>query len=184
MNKFISLSVKLLLAALAVFLCMGANCVTTGNVMVVEYIDDFDAQTESNLDFEEVDLTTNDDWNDNKEDIAGIDDIGFACRIENLATEPAGGQLFLYKPKNPADQLTTYEDVVEQGTLLLSGIVVAPGATREILWDESYDFLQNFDAAKEIVFSEKFQVYFIADETPFSIHVTDIVLFLSISGKP
>lgn len=183
MKRTISISIKLLLAALAVFLCMGANCITTGNLMIIEYIDDFAAQTESSLDREQVDLSTNDDWNEHKDDIAAIDDIGFACRIENLGAQPAGGQLFLFKPKNENDSLASYSDVQSKGTLVLDGIVVEPGATREIKWQESYDYLQNFEKAKQIIFTEKFQVYFVADKTPFSIQVRDIVLFLSVAGK-
>lgn len=183
MKKHLITSLKLALGLLAVTLIMGSSCITTGNVMVVEYIDDFDAQTETNLDYERVDLTTNSDWQEHRDDIAGIDDMGFACRITNNANSPATGQLYLYDPKNDNDSLLTISEVQQEAIKVLDGIVVPAGETREIEWQESYDYLENFDDAKNIIFSEKFQVYFIAANTPFNIRVTDIVLFLSINGK-
>ncbi len=179
-KRFVLFTLKSALAVLALMVIMGANCVTSGNVVIIEEIEDFVAQTSSTLTTENVNLTENEDWQDQKEDINSIDDIGFACRITNNAAATAAGQLWISKAK----QQTTIEAIKTNGVLVLDGITVEPGQTREIKWGESHDFIKNFDATKEVIFAENFWVYFIASEVPFNITVEDIVLIMSINGKP
>jgi hypothetical protein len=181
MKKFITIAMKTSIVGLVAFLCMGASCITSGNVMVVEYLDDLHAATGAVINSGDVDLSTNSDWNDHKEDINGIDDLGFACRITNNSNAAASGQL--YVSANDKDY-TTEAAIRANAILVLDGIVVPAGGTRDIEWQESYDFLKNFDQVKTTIFGEQFHYYFIAAETPFDIDVTDLVLFLSINGKP
>lgn len=181
MNKNLLLGLRVLAVALIAFLAMGASCITTGNVMVVEYLDDLSAVSGQTITSGDVDLRENQDWQEHKEDIIGIDDLGFACRITNNSNASASGQLYV----SPNDKDYTTEAAIRaNGILVLDGIVVPAGETRDIEWQESYDFLQNFEQVKEVVFGEQFHYYFIAAETPFDIDVTDIVLFMSINGKP
>ncbi|MGB5105232.1 MAG: hypothetical protein WBP29_01625 [Candidatus Zixiibacteriota bacterium] len=181
MKKILPIAIKTLIIGLIAFLSMGANCITSGNVMVVEYLLPMHAQTGVTITPGDVDLSTNSDWNDHKEDINGIDDLGFACRITNNTAAAASGQL--YVSANDKDY-TTEGAIRNNAILVLDGIVVPAGGTRAIEWQESYDYLKNFDQVKEVIFGEQFHYYFIAAETPFNIDVTDIVLFMSINGKP
>lgn len=181
MKKNLLIGLRVLAVALIAFLAMGASCITTGNVMVVEYLDDLSAATGQAITSGDVNLAENSDWQDHKEDINGIDDLGFACRITNNSNASASGQLYV----SPNDKDYTTEAAIRaNGILVLDGIVVPAGGTRDIEWQESYDFLKNFEQVKEVIFGEQFHYYFIAAETPFDIDVTDIVLFLSINGKP
>lgn len=181
MKKFLPIAIKTLIVGLIAFLSMGASCITTGNVMVVEYLDDLHAETGVTINSGDVDLSTNSDWNDHKADIVGIDDLGFACRITNNSGVAASGQL--YVSANDKDY-TTETAIRANAILVLDGIVVPAGETVDIEWQDSYDYLENFDLVKEVIFGEQFHYYFIAAETPFNIDVTDLVLFLSINGKP
>ena len=72
---------KVALAAMVLMLTLGASCLTTGNV-VIQYIikDDMVGQTDTNFGKALVDLSTNSDWNDHKEKLNSVDDIGFACK--------------------------------------------------------------------------------------------------------
>lgn len=181
MKRSLLIGIKTLIVALIAFLAMGASCITTGNVMVVEYLDDLHAQTGVTINSGDVNLAENSDWQDHKADITGIDDLGFACRITNNSGAAASGQLYV----SPNDKDYTTEAAIRaNGILVLDGITVPAGETRDITWQESYDYLQNFDAVKTVVFGEQFHYYFIAAETPFNIDVTDLVLFLSVNGKP
>lgn len=181
MNTLLKISIRIVAIGVLAFLAMGANCITTGNVMVVEYLDPLDANSAQAISYGEVNLENNGDWNEHKDDIAAVDDIGFACRITNNGSTVAAGQLYVSELDKT---LTTPEQIQEQAILVLDGITVQPGATREIEWQESYDFLMNFEETKQVIFTEHFKYYFIAEETPFNIHVEDIVLFLSVNGKP
>jgi hypothetical protein len=180
MKKIILITLKSALALVALTMVMGANCVTSGNIVILQEIPDFNAQTANTLTAENVNLLENEDWQDHKEDINSIDDIGFACRITNHESSAASGQLYVSKLK----EQTTVESIKDNAILVLDGITVNPGETREIKWGESHDFIMNFESVKDVIFSENFWVYFIAAETPFEITVDDIVLIMSINGKP
>lgn len=181
MKNILSITTKTLAIALIAFLTMGASCITSGNIMVVEYLDDLHAETGATISSGDVNLADNSDWQDHKADINGIDDLGFACKITNNSNATASGQLYV----SPNDKDYTTESAIRaNGILVLDGIVVPAGATRKIEWQESYDFLMNFETVKKVIFGEQFHYYFIAAETPFNIDVTDIVLFMSINGKP
>lgn len=178
MKKTVLLFAKLSLALVALFFILGTSCITTGNVMVAEYLDDLIGQTDQNFDKGEIDLTNNGDWQEHKDQLNSIDDIGFACVIKNNTSTVATGQIYI------SDKAYSTADAARVGAVkILDGIVVAANATREIKWQDSYDFLTNFDEAKRIIYTEHFYVYFMVKETPFSIDVTKIVIFLSVNGK-
>ena len=182
MKKSILILTRTAAAVAALFIVMGANCITSGNILVVVDIDNFDAQTDTEFETRRVDLSENEDWKEHKEDINSIDDLGFAVRITNNADVPAAGQLYVWS--NPKGATTTVDEVRANAILVLDGIVVEPGKTREIEWGESKSFVKNFVEAKKVIFGEEFYVYFFAAETPFSITVQDLVLIMSVNGKP
>lgn len=179
MKKSVVILTKTTAAVIALFIVMGANCITSGNILVVVDIEDFGAQTNNVFTSKKVDLRENEDWKEHKEDINSIDDLGFAVRITNNADVPAAGQLYVSANKD----LTTIEAVRSNAILVLDGIVVQPGVERAIEWGESKSFVKNFVEAKKVIFKELFYVYFIAAETPFDITVRDLVLIMSVNGK-
>jgi hypothetical protein len=178
MKKTVLLLAKLSLAAMALFFILGTSCITTGNIMVAVYPADLVGQTNENFHEREIDLKKNGDWNEHKDQLNSIDDIGFACLIKNNTSSAATGQIYI------SDKLYSSATAAQTGAVkILDGIVVAPNATREIKWQDSYDFLTNFNEAKKIIYTERFYIYFMVKETPFSIDVTKIVIFLSVNGK-
>jgi hypothetical protein len=136
-------------------------------------------QTNTSFTPQPVDLTENSDWKQHKDQLNSVDDIGFACKITNHKSSVATGQIWISE-KN----YTSPTDVTAHAIKILDGIAIPAGGTRSIEWKESADFLSNFNEAKTIVYTEKFNLYFMVKETPFSIDVNDIVLFLSCNGKP
>jgi hypothetical protein len=104
------------------------------------------------------------DWKDHRDQLNSVDDIGFACKITNHESTVATGQIWISKLKySSPDQVVT--DPVN-AIKVLDGIAVQPGATRNIEWEESADFLSNFDGAKTIIYAKKkFYLYFMVKET-------------------
>lgn len=179
MKKALVISLKIGLGVLALFLMLGNNCVTSGNIVVVMDLPSVTGQTNTSFNPEFVDLTENDDWKEHKDQVNSVDDIGFACKITNYESSVATGQIWISDKS-----YSSPTDVTAHAVKILDGIAVPAGGTRSIEWSESADFLSNFNEAKTIVYTEKFYLYFMAAETPFHIDVTDIVLFLSVNGKP
>ncbi|TFH64974.1 MAG: hypothetical protein E4G91_04110 [Candidatus Zixiibacteriota bacterium] len=180
MKKTFIIALKIGLGILALLLMLGNNCITSGNIIVVyEEIPDLVGQTNTSFNPRSVDLTENGDWNEHRDQLNSVDDIGFACKITNHESTVATGQIWI------SDKNYTTPDAVKASALkILDGIVVPANGTRSIEWKESADFLSNFLEAKKIVYTEKFNLYFMVAETPFDIDVKDIILFLSVNGKP
>lgn len=179
MKKALVISLKIGLGVLALFLTLGNNCITSGNIMVVMDLANVPGQTNTNFNPQPVDLTENSDWQDHKDQLNSVDDIGFACTIVNHESSVATGQVWISE-KN----YTSPADVTANAVKILDGITVPANGSKSIEWKDSETYLSNFDAAKAIVYTEKFNLYFMVKETPFHIDVNDIVLFLSVNGKP
>ncbi len=179
MKKTLIIALKIGLGVLALLLTLGNNCITSGNIVVVLDLPDLVGQTNTSFNPQSVDLTQNSDWKEHKDQLNSVDDIGFACTIVNHESSVATGQIWISDKSysSPAD-------VRANAVKILDGIAIPAGGTRSIEWKESADFLSNFNEAKTIVYTEQFYLYFMVAETPFSIDVNDIVLFLSCNGKP
>jgi hypothetical protein len=179
MKKTLIISLKIGLGVLALLLTLGNNCITSGNVVVVLDLPNVTGQTNTSFNPEHVDLTDNSDWKEHKDQLNSVDDIGFACTIVNHESSVATGQIWISDKSysSPADVRTNAVKIID-------GIAVPASGSRSIEWKESADFLSNFNEAKTIIYTEKFYLYFMVAETPFSIDVNDIVLFLSCNGKP
>jgi hypothetical protein len=180
MKKTFIIALKIGLAILALLMTLGNNCITSGNIVaVIDDLPDLVGQTNTNFNPRSVDLTENGDWKEHRDQLNSVDDIGFACKITNHESSVATGQIWI------SDKSYTTPDAVRAGAVkILDGIAIVAGGTRSIEWKESADFLSNFNEAKTIVYTEKFYVYFMVAETPFHIDVKDIIIFLSVNGKP
>jgi hypothetical protein len=179
MKKALVISLKIGLGVLALFLTLGNNCITSGNIVVVVNLDKLEGQTNTTFQSLPVNLENNDDWKEHKDQLNSVDDIGFACKITNHEDTVATGQIWISE-KN----YTTPTDVAAHATKILDGIMVPANDSTSIEWKDSEKYLSNFTEAKTIVYTEKFHLYFMVAETPFHIDVDDIVLFLSCNGKP
>ena len=180
MKKTFIIALKIGLGVLALFLTLGNNCITSGNIVVViDDLPDLVGQTNTTFDSSPVDLENNSDWKDHRDQLNSVDDIGFACKITNHESSVATGQIWISEKS-----YTTPDAVKASAVKILDGIAIPADSSRSIEWKESGDFLSNFNEAKTIVYTEKFYLYFMVKETPFHIDVKDIIVFLSVNGKP
>ena len=191
MKKTFIIALKIGLGILALLMTLGNNCVTSGNVVImIDDLPDLVGQTDVNFNPRLADLNSPDvkDWKDHKDQLNSVDDIGFACKITNHKPSVATGQIWISKEKysSPDEMMADTANAVK----VLDGIAIPaakdtiPGV-RSIEWNESADFLSNFDGAKTIIYAKKkFYLYFMVKQTPFHIDVEDIIIFLSCNGRP
>jgi hypothetical protein len=165
-----------IIAVLAIALVI-SGCIVTGNIIVTIDIGDLAGNVTDTFSSRYVDLNDYSDYVDHKDDLNSVDDMGFVCRIYNSGSNLATGKLWV----SPTDSDAKLPD---DAVLVLDGLVVKAGETREITLSESYDYLKNFDEVRKIVLGEKFTAYFTSATTPFTLEVKDLVLVLSINGKP
>jgi hypothetical protein len=167
---------RAIIAVLTIALMVG-GCIVTGNLIILIGIGDLKANATQTFASEYVDLNDYSDYVDHKDDLNSVDDMGFVCRIYNSGSSLATGKLWVSPTESNAK-------LPSDAVLALDGLVVKPGETREITLSESYDYLKNFKQVRKIVLDEKFTAYFTSATTPFTLQVKDLVLVLSINGKP
>jgi hypothetical protein len=166
---------KALLIIMAAAL-LTAGCIVTGNIVILVNIGNFQISPSGLFGSEYVDLNDIDDYAEHKDDLNSIDDIGFICKIQNTSGSSATGRLYV-------SNTSSTSSIPTDKILVLDGITVAAGQTRTISLEESYDYLMHFEEARDAVLEEQFTVYWDVPN-PYEVQVMDMVVVLTINGKP
>ena len=102
-----------------------AGCILSGQFTIVVNIQDEIAYVDQVLNSAEINLTTNSTWDDHKDDIQNIIDVKFELTVENNTASAVTGEVYVSE-----NEYATAEDVQNNATLVLSGIVVDANDTR------------------------------------------------------
>jgi hypothetical protein len=155
------------------------GCLLSGTFVVNLQMDEMIFAT-SNFYQQNLDLTTNQTYNEHKDQIKDITDVGFALKIENNSNLTAGGELYITDDGN----LTTPAEVKNNATVVLTGVSVEPNSTKSINWSESYQYVRNLDVIKEQVKSGSFWVYALVDHAPLNLRIYDASVIVSFAAVP
>ncbi|KPL03863.1 MAG: hypothetical protein AMJ90_02840 [candidate division Zixibacteria bacterium SM23_73_2] len=154
------------------------GCLLTGTYVIVYDIDDTIIATEKEFNSASVDLSDNDTWEDHKDDVKYVDEVGFTFKVINNSDKSATGQLYI----TDNDSLTTVEQVRDSATLIVEGILVGPGGTRHVTWNESMKYIKNLKVLKDQVESGEFHLYGICKEDEFKVEFRDIVAVITVTA--
>ena len=172
---------KLISLGIALFF---AGCIVTGNILVViELEEDKHLTTNDSFDQWLVSEDDHQDWKDHADDINHVVDVGFVVTLDNSASNvDATGEFYISKDGNlSADDLHPDSSNVY---MILSGIVVEAGDIKTIRWQESYDYLSNFDALKQYAMDGEFWLYVKGVGTPLDLWARKIAVILTVNAKP
>ena len=175
MKNFIVLCLVLMLSALS----MGADgCLISGQITIIENAN-IGTTTNTNVNKYDVDLTTNEDWQDNKDDIISIDAVAIvACIFNNLSADNSGEVWWSEDPN-----LTT-ADAVRNNSIRLMKSPVLPGDKKSVIkWADAFQYMENEDTIIDEVLTGdgKFTLYGIAEKTPFDMDVdAEVVLTITV----
>ncbi len=128
-----------------------AGCIVTGNIFIEIHVGAFDISTNGLFGHMYVDLNDYQEYKDHKDDLNSIDDVGFLCKIKNEGTSPATGQLYVAVGGSSTVAPTS---IPTNKILVLDGVTVGAGQTRTINLAESYDYLVDFEAARDAILKE------------------------------
>jgi len=181
---------RLLLASAVLGAVLGNGCIITSAQILTHYnlTNPFEIKS-SAADHSElipVDLTTNKDWNDHKDELKGLTDLAILGKFTNVSG-PAGGVNVYITPT--LDGPAGGAPAVPAGATLLwgPGTIGASPASRTIGWDESAGLFNK--AGKDLLISEvkgdgQFTLYTTGSTGTFDIRVDDgeLVLVLD-AGK-
>jgi hypothetical protein len=155
------------------------GCVLTSGQFLVSFdLDDIDVSTDSAVAEEDVDLNTNSDYEDHKDELEGIKDLALLGTVTNTGSTDIGVEVWMTADET---SYTTVNEVTTNAQLLWGPFNVAAGQSVTIDWKDSAKL---FDSdGKTMLLNEVkgdgiFTVYVISDETTYSFDVDNGVLAL------
>ncbi|HOP06114.1 MAG TPA: hypothetical protein PLF13_02360 [candidate division Zixibacteria bacterium] len=168
------------LGGLIVSALLVAGCLIVSGTFVI--VKDFDMTAEAGFYFYQVDLTTEPDWDDHKDDIDFIDAVGVEFTIVSTETSDVAFSVYVDDYSGAGANPTS---ILPTADVIIDSLTVSPGTTR-ITYGESLTFLRNIPRLKSLVRSGKFDYYAGStgnDGETFVITEGKVVVTLSASGS-
>lgn len=173
-------ALKFVIPAL-VLVFAAAGCILISGQFLIDFeLDNFTATTETAVTREDVDLNTESDYQDHKDELKSIADIAVLGKITNNGLGPIGVEVWM-TPTSTA--YTTATEVSNGATKLWGPLVVLPGAgaAKTIDWNQSAALFSA--AGKTMLLNEvkgdgQFTLYAIGNETTYNVTVENGVLAL------
>ena len=171
MRNFITLGFILLLAA------GSSGCLVSGQVVVVEPID-IGATTDQQISKYTVDLSTNEDWLDNKDDIVSIDAVELVAKITNNLQTDAIGEVWWSNNANLGDAA----DIRANATKFFTSPNLPGDQMTLVDWPDAFNYVENEDLViAEILGDGIFTLYAIGKGEPFDLDVLgEVVLTITV----
>ncbi|HET9251636.1 MAG TPA: hypothetical protein VFP58_05915 [Candidatus Eisenbacteria bacterium] len=171
-------NLRWIVPALAIALAAPGCVLTSGQFLIDFELDDFSTTNQSVVAREDVDLTTEEDYVDHKEDLQGLADVAVLGTLINNGGSTINAEL--YMTASPT-AYTTSTEVKGNAIKLWGPFQVAAGASKTVDWNESASLFSA--GGKELLINEikgdgQFTVYMIAAETTYSFEVRNGVLAL------
>ena len=171
-------SLRWIVPALAIALAAPGCVLTSGQFLIDFDLDDFSTTTDTAVTREDVDLNTEEDYNDHKEDLQTLSDVAVLGTLINNGGAAINAEVWMTAG---ATAYTTADEVKNNATKLWGPFQVAAGATKTVDWDESASLFSK--TGKDLLIAEikgdgMFTVYMIAAEATYSFEVQNGVLAL------
>lgn len=153
MRKIFKPSGLLLLAVASLFL---VGCLVSGTFVVTLFIEEGDFTTLNGFYYYMVDLTTEDVWEDHKDNIENIDIVGFELWITNNSGSATTFNVWIEDIASP--ERTSLAQVQANATLVLEDLDIAAGSVH-ITYGQSLSHVTNVSTLKELAESGQFHYY-------------------------
>ncbi|MCP4566090.1 MAG: hypothetical protein GY841_00775 [FCB group bacterium] len=166
-------------------------CIPTGTIVITYVVSPDDAGVKINLtDSEysegeqEVDLNDDGDFEDIKDNIESIDNIGFYLEVTNNQSTAITFQLLL-EPDTSLNYTTAEAAADTVIAVILNSLTVPGDATTTINWNESMGYVGDLEFATTAIKSGNFALYPVALPTnDFDLTIDSLVVIVTITGKP
>ena len=171
-------NLRWIVPALAIALAAPGCVLVSGQFLIDFDLPEFTTTTESTVTSAGVDLTTEEDYNDHKEELQGLSDVAVLGRLENTGNTPINVEVWMTAAPSA---YTTSTEVKANATKLWGPFQVAANSTTTVDWDTSADLFTTLGKElllKEIKGDGQFTLYAIAAEATYSFEVHNGVLAL------
>ncbi len=141
-----------------------AGCIASGTIIITYDIDEF-ISSSSGIWNEEIDLTTNSDYNDNKDKIKSIDQVTVTGTLTNLEDSTAQAEIWLADTGNYATQA----QVRANATRIFTSPPIPGNSAIFISWSDGLSHIENLGALKDAADGSHFWLYGLAENSPFTV---------------
>jgi hypothetical protein len=170
-------NLRWIVPALAIALAAPGCVLTSGQFLIDFELDDFSTTTNTAVTRMEVDLNTEEDYDEHKDELKALADVAVLGTIVNGAT-PINAEVWMTAGTT---NYTTATEVKDNATRLWGPLSVAANETKTVDWNESANLFSETGKAlliNEIKGDGMFTVYMIAAEDTYSFEVQNGVLAL------
>ena len=171
MKKYLSFVMALLVP---IFI---AGCVASGTIIIVFDIVEF-VSSSTGMHVEEINLTENSDYQDNKGKIKSIDQVTVAGTLTNL--EPADNQAEIWLAYTGS--YATPAEVRSNATRIFVSPVIPGGQELLINWADGLNHIENLDALKDAADEGLFWLYGLAADSPFTVQFNITLIITMTAG--
>ena len=177
-------ALKYLIPAL-VLTFVAAGCILVSGQFLIDFdLPSFQTTSDTVIAVEPIDLTTEGDYNDHKDDVKAIADIAVLGKVTNNLSQAVGVEVWM----TPDDTAFTTTGQITGGATKLWGPFTVPGlGTKTVDWNDSAALFSS--AGKAMLLNEakgdgKFTLYMIGNTTTYDIKVENGVLAITLDfGK-
>ena len=144
-----------------------AGCLlVSGQITIVQEFKDDSGSAASQVYYLSVDLNDNEDYKDHKDKIKSLEAFGFVVEITNASTsQSARGEGYI--SLSPITPTPTSRNAVLEAKIPRIFFVddpLDPGETRTITFEESQDYIENFDAIEDAIKDGEIYLYGVTDQ--------------------
>ena len=170
MKKYLSFAIAFLVP---IFI---AGCVASGTIIIVFDLDEF-VSSSTGMEVVEVDLTTNSDYQDNKDKIKSIDQVTVTGWFINQETADNQAEIWLAYTGSYA----TPAEVRSNATRVFVSPVIPGNDELFIDWADGLSHIENIDALKDAAEDGHFWLYGLAADSPFTVRF-EITLVITMTA--
>ena len=176
MKVFGAISALLVLAILP-----GCDSLLSGTFVVDYMVYDIDITSGSEWDRFQVDLTDDEVWQDHKDEIKNIDNVGLELWIDNSTTSTQTAEVYI---SDYADSLQSSADGIRQATdIVFDNLTAAPQAKTHIDWSTSLGHVTDLNKLREYAEIGQFTVYTITEAPPYAITIDSARVIVTVTVK-
>ncbi len=154
-----------------------AGCIASGTVIIVFDIDEF-VSSSTGMEVVEVDLTTNKDYNDNKDKIKSIDQVTVVGTLTNLESTDNQAEIWLAY----TGEYDTPAQVRDNATRIFVSPVIPGDAELFIDWSDGLSHIENLNALKDAAEDGHFWLYGLAADSPFTVQFNITLVITMTAG--
>ena len=141
-----------------------AGCVGSGTLIIVFELAEF-VSSSSGIEVMEIDLTSNDDYNDNKDKIKSIEQVTVVGWLSNELQTENQAQIYIAD----VGTYSTPAEVEANATRVFTSPVIPGGDTVFIDWTNGLSHIENLPALKDAADAGHFWLYGVAADNPFMV---------------